>query len=259
MLLLRHAVVVRWAIDDNDDGYTDQDTDDALLRDFRIKRPTRCLEGAKGRKARKQARKPVYCTVGLSAAFGPTHLVLVFGGWISMTCCVVPPIQYVGAWVRVCMRSLCSFLLTCMKVRQGIYGPGLRNQRGRRGAKSHQIWKSEVSLFFFLSLPLSFTVQGNISLHSKPHLRLLRSFRIYLEARGRSPWMSRCQFQSTLFHCTLERADPALRRTRFQNVSHSEKKKTLGSSRHPLVTNPKVPCVPKEGVQDWSRMMLECA
>ena len=184
MLLLRHAVVVRWAIDDNDDGYTDQDTDDALLRDFRIKRPTRCLEGAKGRKARKQARKPVYCTVGLSAALGPTHLVLVFGGWISMTCCVVPPIQYVGAWVRVCMRSLCSFLLTCMKVRQGIYGPGLRNQRGRRGAKSHQIWKSEVSLFFFLSLPLSFTVQGNISLHSKPHFRLLRSFRIYLEGSG---------------------------------------------------------------------------
>lgn len=110
-----------------------------------------------------------------------------------MTCCVVPPIQYIGAWVRVCMRSLCSFLLICMKVRQGIYGPGLRNQRGRRGAKSHQIWKSGVSLFYFLSLPLSFTVQGNISLHSKgckvdtcvlPHLRPLRSFGILPRGSG---------------------------------------------------------------------------
>lgn len=58
--------------------------------------------------------------------------------------------------------------------------------------------------------------------------------------------MSTCQFQENLPLHKLERAPFSQARTLSEHHT-TARKKNFGSSRHPLVTNPKVPCVPKRG------------
>ena len=92
---------------------------------------------------------------------------------------------------------------------------------------------------------------------SESSLSLCNFFSLVLPVSipGCSPWMSTCQFQDNLpFHTfKLERVHvPCSQAHIFSECHTTTRKELFGSSRHSLVTNPKVPRVPKRG----SRMTL---
>lgn len=148
--------------------------------------------------------------------------------------------------------------------------PGTKVLRRQSHTKSR---RGDVSLFFFFCLILSgvhrFTSTGMQSLQyrfqsgDKQHHHLVsmqfflsRSCRI--NAGGLLAVDVNMSIPGQTFHCTRWNVRPALRRTNTLGTSHSSVKKNFERSRHspPLVTNSKVPCVPKRGLKGITLQLM---